>query len=553
MRHDTKNYMTENADSLDFNDFILENDYPCLTGNGVTWHAIPDGFGDIIFTDGIHVYRGPVNIIGGNLVVAKGAIVDGSNIIGWGNNPTVTVQDGGILRNSQAFDGYFEIQQGGRSENNKYFSEVSTGQGINGVSDHDLFYETGNVNRSLKLTQFPDATWVKLGDGAGDIKVGPNGELQFPTIAAAKGEHIKITYNQGGIIHDACFLAGSMIKTIDGEVAVENIKVGDQVFIHTEEEGPSFQSVTWVGAKQCDVDPSMPNDQANYPIRILKNALGNNIPYKDMLVTSEHCLFINGQFIPVRMLVNNRSIYYDQSILSYTYYHIELEKHAVIMADGALTESYLDTGNHTFSYLNTDDPINFNQIKKSWEYDAAAPLVVERQIVEPIFDQYHHRAETLGIKLKYKKPLLTDDMDLHLITDQGEIIRTTLECKNNHHIFILPAAVESVRIMSRSSRPCDTIGPFVDDRRNLGVLIGKISLFNNQTTMTIDHHLKEKDLFGWNNLEPSSCRWTNGNAYLSLQNFSTELKKIMIIQILASGPYIVHDEREKINDYNIAV
>ncbi|WP_035367102.1 Hint domain-containing protein, partial [Acetobacter pasteurianus] len=64
-----------------------------------------------------------------------------------------------------------------------------------------------------------------------------------------------------------------------------------------------------------------------------------------MLITAEHCLFFEGKFVPVRMLVNGVSIFYDKSITSYDYYHVETDQHSVITADGMLTESYLDTGN----------------------------------------------------------------------------------------------------------------------------------------------------------------------------------------------------------------
>ncbi|MFW6684489.1 Hint domain-containing protein [Komagataeibacter intermedius] len=141
-----------------------------------------------------------------------------------------------------------------------------------------------------------------------------------------------------------CFLAGSMIATPDGAIAVEKIKENDTVLALVNGQHVP-RTVVWAGKAQASVRAGVADDEAGYPVRIRQNAISDGVPYKDMLITTEHCLFFNGRFIPARMLVNGRSVLYDYSITSYEYYHIELEEHAIIMADGMLTESYLDTGN----------------------------------------------------------------------------------------------------------------------------------------------------------------------------------------------------------------
>ncbi|PHY94849.1 hypothetical protein CSR02_04105, partial [Acetobacter pomorum] len=103
-------------------------------------------------------------------------------------------------------------------------------------------------------------------------------------------------------------------------------------------------SVIWVGKAHATVRPELTDDEAGWPVRILKDAIADGVPYKDMLITAEHCMFFKGKLVPVRMLVNGVSIFYDKSITSYDYYHVETEQHSVITADGMLTESYLDTG-----------------------------------------------------------------------------------------------------------------------------------------------------------------------------------------------------------------
>ncbi|MBS1098038.1 hypothetical protein JK191_10765 [Gluconobacter sphaericus] len=48
-----------------------------------------------------------------------------------------------------------------------------------------------------------------------------------------------------------------------------------------------------------------------------------------------------------------------------------------------------------------------------------------------------------------------------------------------HAVFSLPDDISDVRILSRTNRPCNVIRPFLDHRRNLGVLVGDVTLFEN--------------------------------------------------------------------------
>ncbi|OUI97557.1 Hint domain-containing protein, partial [Acetobacter cibinongensis] len=150
----------------------------------------------------------------------------------------------------------------------------------------------------------------------------------------------------GSLLFEVCFLAGSMIRTGSGDVAVETLRIGDSVMTWDwKAQAATERQVIWTGRKSMTVNTALADDEAGYPVRILKNAIAENVPSQDLLVTPEHCLFFDNRFVPVRMLVNGRSIIYDRSITAYDYFHIETEEHAVIWANDTLTESYLDTGN----------------------------------------------------------------------------------------------------------------------------------------------------------------------------------------------------------------
>lgn len=333
-----------------------------------------------------------------------------------------------------------------------------------------------------------------------------------------------------------CFLAGTLIKTRTGLRAVEDLKAGDEVCIRLDNGTEGFRDIIWTGKNQIHAFPRPFDDMAGYPVRILKNAIADGVPFKDMLVTAEHCLFFDGKFIPVRMLVNGISIFYDYDIPSYEYYHIETEDHSVITADGVLTESYLNTGNrHAFEEDN--QVITLAGSAKNWAENAAAPLVVERAVVEPIFQYLADRARQMNVSHTSPRAELVADADLHLVTNAGQTIYPTRQ-ENQQVVFDLPAGVKTVRLVSRSSRPYDTIGPFVDDRRLLGVLVGEITAITSSGLHKIETHLKDAILSGWHGLEDPAIRWTNGNAFLPLDNSTGEAVKNLEIQIIGGGPYL---------------
>lgn len=287
------------------------------------------------------------------------------------------------------------------------------------------------------------------------------------------------------------------------------------------------------------MNTSVPEDEAKYPVRVLKDAISDGVPYKDLLITPEHCILLDGQFIPVRMLVNGATIFYDTSITEYTYYHIETEAHSVIVADGVMTESYLDTGNRS-NFIYDHNLVSIVNKKKEWNKDSAAPLVTATVIVEPIFKQLTVRAQMLGVQDTRPALVTTKESGLYLIADTGEILDKTLE-NNNRFIFKIPPQITSVRVMSRTSKPSQVIGPFVDDRRDLGVLVGEVTLLEKNKTHSITDHFTSSDLQGWDVQEQSPCRWTNGNAVLTLKKQPSDEVGMLVINVLAKGPYLVEE------------
>lgn len=344
-------------------------------------------------------------------------------------------------------------------------------------------------------------------------------------------------------VGSVCFLPGTLLRTPEGEVAVEDVQIGDTVL--TFENGkPVAQPVVWVGSRRADVRPGLPLDEAGWPVRVRQNALADGVPSKDLLITPEHCLYLDGQFVPARMLVNGETIAYDQTIRAYTYYHVETAQHAVIMADGALTESYLDTGNRR-AFQQAGTVVRIPGLARCWADDAAAPLMTARDAVEPLHQRLAQRAETLRTaEAEALRPVdaatLTTEPDLHLVTESGAIINKA-RTHNGQTIFIVPPHVQAVRLVSRASRPVDMIGPFVDDRRMLGVLVGQMMLQEGTgKARELEPVTGTLASTGWHAAEAGQAgRWTNGDAALSLGARKPGGFGMLMVEVLAGGPYRV--------------
>lgn len=328
-------------------------------------------------------------------------------------------------------------------------------------------------------------------------------------------------------LKEVCFLPGTLIATPDGERTVETFEIGDSVITP---EGAT-RTVTWVGRAHVRVRAGLPDDQAGYPVRIRANAIADGVPHSDLLVTGEHCLFLDGGFIPARMLVNGASIAWDRNITSYDYLHVETDGHSVILANGLATESYLDTGNRR-SFMQTGRVVSFGGAPASWEHDAAAELVTDRARVEPIWTALAARA---GVSAT--STATTTDAALRLELPCGTLLAPR-RIAGDRAVFSLPDGVSDVRIVSRTSRPCDMVGPFLDDRRELGVLVGDVMLFESAATRQITSHLTT-DADGWHGHEAAAMRWTAGNAALSL---NTMTAAVLTLQIVAAGPYGVEED-----------
>ena len=173
-----------------------------------------------------------------------------------------------------------------------------------------------------------------------------------------------------------CFASGTGIATPDGEVAIERLAVGDRVLTHFAGE----RRVTWIGHRTVDCR-RQPDPTAIFPVRIVAGAFGDGLPRRDLYLSPGHALFIDGLLIPVKCLLNDTTIAQVPTD-TVTYYHIELDEHDVVFAEGLAAESYLDTGNRP-SFVNGGASLTLfpGFEAASWETQGCAPLTITGETV----------------------------------------------------------------------------------------------------------------------------------------------------------------------------
>jgi Ca2+-binding RTX toxin-like protein len=134
-----------------------------------------------------------------------------------------------------------------------------------------------------------------------------------------------------------CFLQGTLIGTIRGGEVIEHLAIGDFVSTTTGGEQP----IRWIGI--CTVSTRFADPLRVMPIRIRAGALAENIPERDLLVSPDHAMLVDGVLIQAAALVNGISIAQERSMPeTFTYYHIELSEHSLVLAEGAPAETFVD-------------------------------------------------------------------------------------------------------------------------------------------------------------------------------------------------------------------
>jgi Hint domain len=208
-----------------------------------------------------------------------------------------------------------------------------------------------------------------------------------------------------------CFLKGATIRTANGDRKVEDLSVGD--LLPTVFGGVC--PIQWIGRYPFrKSDPKKGWVKDVLPVRIARSALGPDMPHADLCVTKVHALLIDGVLVPAGDLVNGTTItlYDARELDELEFFHIKLERHNVIYAEGAPCETLLNVDENAvnfaeylrrYGHARIDEApcaplLSFNGGRnelKSRFRSALSPWIDRRQTLDIIRDEIEERGIAL--------------------------------------------------------------------------------------------------------------------------------------------------------------
>ena len=136
---------------------------------------------------------------------------------------------------------------------------------------------------------------------------------------------------------NACYCKGTLIATQTGDKPVEALAIGDVLLTACGDHRP----IKWIGHRAFAGRFVNANEDI-LPICFKAGSLGEAVPRRDLWVSPKHAMFLDGVLIQAEHLVNGVSIVQADRVDLVEYFHVELDSHDVILAEGAWSESFID-------------------------------------------------------------------------------------------------------------------------------------------------------------------------------------------------------------------
>lgn len=294
-----------------------------------------------------------------------------------------------------------------------------------------------------------------------------------------------------------CFAEGTLISTAKGSIPVELLLVGHVVVTGSGAERP----VKWIGRTVARPARHRRPHEVN-PVRVGAGAFGPGLPERDLRLSPGHAVYVDGVLVPIVHLINGATIVQDE-VEQICYYHVELDSHDVLLAEGLPCESYLNDGNR-FSAINAGE---FTQLygridPVRWD-DACAPLVADGPQLTVIQQRLLARAEALGW-------VRCEQADLVIEADGATVLPE--HDGGSRFRFQVPAAERLV--LCSPSGVLAHIMPGMTDRRRLGVAVSAVRI--DGETIALDSALFGDGFHPTESHGAMAWRWTDGEGVIGV-------------------------------------
>lgn len=277
-----------------------------------------------------------------------------------------------------------DLDNDGTISNDEWDAAVS-GDG-NDIGDSTFLYRDGGVSGFLYST-----------DGTTTFTV----DQDVTAIRADLSNHF-----EADVSAVVCFAKGTRIATPNGQKRIETLTQGDQILT---DKGDS-RTIRWIGRREVSAF-EMLHAPKLCPVRIRAGALGNQLPEQDLLVSRQHRILVKSKvaermfgtkevLIPAIKLVGCSGIEVEEQPRSLEYFHILLDDHEVLLANGAPAES-LFTGPEALKSLSPEavEEISalFPEVLERIAAQGPAALVPPNQKIKRMIERHiKHEKELIG-------------------------------------------------------------------------------------------------------------------------------------------------------------
>ncbi|OYV24421.1 MAG: hypothetical protein B7W99_02405, partial [Rhodospirillales bacterium 20-58-10] len=445
------------------------------------------------------INSGTINIAGTNSVLIDSAALTGTGTLNISGGGEVT------LANTIGVDtNLIYFGTGGTSAHPNLLDLTGTGTASFGgtIANFGTFDTIVLSPNLLPGTETSFSTLVSGGIETLTVTSSVSGTIHTDklTFASAPPGTFSVSNSPAGIViaDVPCFAAGTRILTGDGYRAVESLGVGDSVL--TTRDG-STQKIIWVGQRTVDLSRHA-NPEKAQPVRIIAGAFAEGLPERDLRLSPDHALFIDGHLIEAKTLVNGVTIIQEKPPRFVTYHHIELAQHDVVLAEGLEVETYLDSANRG-NFASDAAPVSLHpDFAAQSRALACAPMLADGELVCATRQKLLDRAQALGF---------ATTADIDVAVKLGDTLINP-EVMDGELLFVLPTNAVSVDLISATGVPAE-ISASPDDRRALGLAVTAITLVANGTRHVIA--LDDDRHEGFYAME-SGHRWTNGTTRIAL-------------------------------------
>jgi autotransporter passenger strand-loop-strand repeat protein len=400
-------------------------------GGSAVGVTVSDGGSEVVFSGGVAGYAvlgsgGSQTISSDGYAVSTTVLSGGTEFVSWlGTTDHTTVSAGG----TEVIDGeggdafYTTLSSGGTMilYDGGFAEYTAVSAGGTEVASSGITFDGSEATLVIHGTTLPTTILGGLTSGGiidlADVAYASTGSVSLDAndvltvTEGAQGYTLQlagdfsyasfqmISDTNGGteILVNPCYREGTRLLTERGEVAIEDLVLGDHLITVSGEARP----VTWIGHRRVNCR-AHPEPQKVLPVRVLAHAFGQGRPVRDLFLSPDHAVFVENVLIPIRLLENGTTVQ-QVEVADVTYYHVELARHDVVLAEGLPAETYLDTGNRDafangggVMQLHPDFGPRNDHSYLMWESFGYAPLVVVGDEVDRVRASVRMQARMLG-------------------------------------------------------------------------------------------------------------------------------------------------------------